>query len=1428
MKNFILKIKIGLHLFIAIAMLMPFPAAAQEVSIIVSVPVVVTAKLTTHPDNFYPNTPVCMQMTSPVVSDLDCDWMLDIVSAGYNDATKKSSVFIWNRNGVIKTGWPVEVDGRIETMPAVGDLDNDGDLEIVASVINNSPLSGGKVYAWHHDATICEGYPIDTNYKPGMPLIGDVVNGFEEEPLVTDANMGMAVCDINLDGKKEVIMASPYGMDVLNGSNIPVQGWPVQLLTIGTPVAGDVDGDGKPEVFLAVKTPEANYIYGWHNDGTAIEGWPVNCAGIVNAPGSFLSIADVTGDGIAEILTGSKNGWLVIWNLNGTVYSSIKMPIEDDKSATNEIYQPIAGDINNDNNIEIIATSKYGNIYCYDNNGNPVAGYPQKINYELSQGAVLVDIEQDSAGDSLNPANDMELLYTASDGMVHSIDLSGNFDPKKIQWGMPGFNSRNSNNYLRDWDNAGWFIFDNDPSGAEINTVYDWNRGSRVVELNGAGLNNGYVFKNIDGTPLNSKNTTLQWSMLYSTPFYIYVSVDTIKGKRYLMYTPTEGNELADPTGIYIHHGLGGSATNGRWHTFSRDLAQDLKDADQSNQIIDINAVYVQGSGRIDDVLLAKGVTCIDLLNLALTATVKVSSGNGTAMLINDGDETTKWTSGGEHLPWVGYTWANPQKINKIVIKGVTGTTNGVLFITDSKGNVYEVNININGSNPIEVVFKAIEDVKSIVAVFDGDNGSISIGDIEVYNDPNVDEEMAIPQVTYSAEDYIDIKDGYLFDPIKNEYWMPHGVAYIAWNNINDQWQTPVELKNDLYMMAQAGINAIRADFKWQNIEITEGNYDYSKYDMLLEEAQANGIKVFPVINYQGAAWLSNNLIDANSADAVKFIDFVQELVSRYYVGGDREDLGDVIAGWIVGNFYSYIDETNIDLSEDMVAKLTALAVGAVKDVDADHLVSYEALIADGNQIENTAKILKACGDAGVQLNFWSIDFYPQVLDINKLATGKALIEKAISDSGLPVMVAKTGFTSTDGNITEERQAKLIRNTIWESLVSGAIGICSFAWRDSEWNVLSDAEKGFGVIRSNGDVKPAYNYIKETFAKIDTLNLKSFMPTLVGKLLDINLSNNPVVIINHRASADNSKILFGLMNYDSDQIVNAQVSSQTLIGKSIKDIINNVVLETASDATIAQEINADDYRLLLVYNSTDNNGDPVTDPLVVDPIVNPVVNPEPVINPIPQNVGNNTDGSSSAQSLTSYAGTPTSNQFSSSNPLAAASSSANNNAYQMIGAGGVGMPQNTEEKKSLENPSSNNSGSSLSQTSSANLGIRTYVGNGSNVGANATGSDKSSFIDNSASKTLSEVAPVEQFQAVMDTSSDQEMGITRVTPQIVPQAKLENIIKAPVVNQASSPATSSSSISGIVSAVVEGAKNFWTNLFKTVKLAGSLVSRKYA
>jgi hypothetical protein len=111
-----------------------------------------------------------VRTSSPVLADLNGDNFLDVIFAG-----SEGHIWAWNKNGGLLPGFPVPFNTSggeaTQSTPAIGDLDDDGDLEIVIG----DEL--GRVHAFHHQGGLFDGFPIQlTGEVRGTPIIWDIDN----------------------------------------------------------------------------------------------------------------------------------------------------------------------------------------------------------------------------------------------------------------------------------------------------------------------------------------------------------------------------------------------------------------------------------------------------------------------------------------------------------------------------------------------------------------------------------------------------------------------------------------------------------------------------------------------------------------------------------------------------------------------------------------------------------------------------------------------------------------------------------------------------------------------------------------------------------------------------------------------------------------------------------------------------------------------------------------------------------------------------------------------------------------------------------------------------------------------------------------------------------------------------------------------------
>lgn len=259
-----------------------------------------------------------------IFCNMDSDADLEILySSG-------STVNAWNYDGSVLAGWPKTLSGAIQGAPSFGDIDGDGQGEVVIGTSSGS--SAGFVYAYERDGSTVAGFPINHGYTTRTIVLGDVDNNGTME-IITNKR---------LSGAGEVY--------VYNGNGTVRAGWPKSInhVPASSCAVGDITGDNFPEIIAE----SYSSLYAWDKDGNVLSGFPfVQPANDVNSYSSPV-LAELTGDNKREIIWGTH-----ILGAGGNVYilkSDGSQLAGWPKSVSNWIYgPPSVGYINNDNILDI-------------------------------------------------------------------------------------------------------------------------------------------------------------------------------------------------------------------------------------------------------------------------------------------------------------------------------------------------------------------------------------------------------------------------------------------------------------------------------------------------------------------------------------------------------------------------------------------------------------------------------------------------------------------------------------------------------------------------------------------------------------------------------------------------------------------------------------------------------------------------------------------------------------------------------------------------------------------------------------------------------------------------------------------------------------------------------------------------------------------
>jgi hypothetical protein len=314
----------------------------------------------------------------------------------------QSNEFSGSTNPPQLPGWPISMKRETVSSPVIGDIDGDGDLEIVQG--------DDKVYAWHHD---------------GVELIDADGNAQTWGVLSTEGDefvSPIALAMIDGNPGHEILSASRATREVfvMNYQGVVLPEWPrtVENFIRAGLVAGDINNDGVVEI---IAVDERGVIYVWNGDGSEyIDGDanPATQGVFFRMPGnSYLfsapAVADIDNDGVNEIVAGSQGAMLYVLNEDGSAAPGFPVALDEPVCGS-----PAVGDIDGDGDLEIVVNQLYGMIRAFHHDGSSlwVHWFPNNITFGPSP--ALGDITGDGKLECFIPSADKNLYAIRYNGSI--------------------------------------------------------------------------------------------------------------------------------------------------------------------------------------------------------------------------------------------------------------------------------------------------------------------------------------------------------------------------------------------------------------------------------------------------------------------------------------------------------------------------------------------------------------------------------------------------------------------------------------------------------------------------------------------------------------------------------------------------------------------------------------------------------------------------------------------------------------------------------------------------------------------------------------------------------------------------------------------------------------------------------------------------
>jgi len=315
----------------------------------------------------------------------------------------------------------------------------------------------------------------------------------------------------------------------------------------------------------------------------------------------------------------------------------------------------------------------------------------------------------------------------------------------------------------------------------------------------------------------------------------------------------------------------------------------------------------------------------------------------------------------------------------------------------------------------------------------------------------------------------------------------PFGIlAFLYWNHPWNNYLYPDEetLQRAVKLLKETHVGIVRMDFLWQDIESRQENWDFAKYDYIVDLLDKNNIKILGILEYY-ADWASpQQQWNYPAQDSSMFVKYCLKVVSRYK---DRVKYWEV---WNEPDSYTYW------AIQDGLKSYCLL----LKDVyTALKKIATECLILNGGLANGLASVNRLY-DNGAKDYFDILNVHIFETPLDEIAIKRATsylkaVHKVMARNGdghKKIWVTEIGCPGVKNglevknwwlgkNPSEEKQASWVKEVFTQLLVQPAVEKVFWAFFQDTKKHWDNGVDYFGLVRCDFSKKPSFNAYQRCF-----------------------------------------------------------------------------------------------------------------------------------------------------------------------------------------------------------------------------------------------------------------------------------------------------------------------------------------------------------